>query len=240
MLPPADMLFEELTALREAADPREEPARWMRVSAWLAMAFPGRRPADEDARQETLLALLRHVGTMQAETPLACVKWVQTIHRHKRLDGIRSEGRDPVARALARTDEEGAAPLDRVPAPEPRRSARIAVDRVLEEVLRHTDRQIDASAKSPAKRELRRTQARAALWRLVRQDDADTLLAALAVGEPVSKERLYKWVERGRKVLLDGLAAWEATPQGPEWADVIAVLREVVEERRADAGRRRK
>ena len=98
-LPPAEPLFEHLVALRDSTHPLD-PAhghRWRAIDDWMSRAFPG---ADEDARQNALIGLMRHVGTMRAEAPLQAAKWVSTILRRKHVDHIRARDRDPVRSAL--------------------------------------------------------------------------------------------------------------------------------------------
>ena len=96
--------------------------------------------------------------------------------------------------------------------------------------------------KSASKRALRRTQAHAALLRLLCGWDADAIIVALDYGEPIKHDRLYKWVERGRAPVLAGLARWR---RGAESGDhervgrIADVIEELMNERRADAGRAR-
>ncbi len=240
-LPPPEPLFEELCALRDAADPAgpQHQARWRRVADWLERAFPGQRPELEDARQETLISLLRHVTEMQAEAPLQAAKWVSTIHRRKRLDGLRARKNDPVRQALAREPSRADATpiLERVEAADGRVLTPAMLDRLVTQVLEHVHRAIEETVKSARKRQLRRTQAQAALLRLLCGWDADAIIAALDYGEPIGKDRLYKWVERGRDPVKIGLDRWAS--HDPESADVVEILREIMDDRRADAGKAR-
>lgn len=243
-LPPADALVAHLTVLRDAADPTHPAmaAHWREVSRWLEAAFPGRRPEQEDARQETLVSLFRSVGRMQAIAPLQAAKWVSTIHRRKRIDAARSGASDPVQAALryARDDHDGGSPIDRLeaPAPEEPPPPMSLVDELLAEALEQVARMLEETEPKASTRQLRLRQAQAALLRLVRRLDAEAIVEALAVDEPVSKARLYKWVERGRAVVLAGLDRWGAGPDSPG-EDVLDVLRTVTSARRADAGRAR-
>ena len=239
-LPPPEPLFEHLAALRDAedpCDPRHE-ARWRAIDRWLAQAFGG---ADGgDARQETLIALTRSVSRMQAEGPLAAAKWVATIHRHKKVDALRARKNDPVRAALETEPRAPDAPplLERLEADETPTLTPAMLEALVTRILDHVHRALDDEVKSAAKRQLRRTQAQATLLRLVAGWDADAIVAALDYGEPVSKERLYKWVERGRAAVHAGLDRWaESADEGD--ATVIEVLREILDDRRADAGKPR-
>ncbi|MGF1468268.1 MAG: hypothetical protein ACFCGT_19270 [Sandaracinaceae bacterium] len=237
-LPSAEALFRELVALRAAKDPADPAhhARWRRVAAWLAEAFGGRRPEDEDARQETLIALLRHVGTMRAESPRQAAKWVATIHRRKRVDRARRRTVDPVDRALASSTDPGAS-VDRVAAPAGPEGGIEAVAAVLSAALEHVDLALADGPEPASPRALRRLQAEATLLRRVHGASLDAIAELLEVGEPLSKDRLAKWVERGRPVVERGLARWaEAPDAAPE---VLATLRALVGRRRADAGQPR-
>lgn len=240
-LPPPEPLFEELLALRDAADPTapEHEARWRRVADWLESAFAGKSAEAEDARQETLISLLRHVGGMQAVAPLQAAKWVSTIHRRKRVDALRARKADPVRQAMAREprDPKATPLLERVEAEDTRRLTPAMLERLVTSVLEQVHLAVEASVKSPRKRLLRRTQAQATLLRLVCGWDAEAIIAALDHGEPIGKDRLYKWVERGRAPVREGLERWMR--EDPESRDVAEVLLEIVDERRADAGKPR-
>jgi DNA-directed RNA polymerase specialized sigma24 family protein len=237
-LPPVEPLYEQLCALRDAesaTDPRHA-ARWREVSRWLAQAYPGSSRELEDARQETLVSLVRHVSAMRAEGPLQAAKWVGTILRRKRIDVQRTRSSDPVERAL-RSEPRSAdvKPLiDRIEAAPPPIDRRV-VDEVVATVLEHVHRALEETERSATKRQLRRTQAQAALLRLVLDEDAATIASALDHGEPLGNDRIYKWVERGRPVVQLGLDRWEAEGD-PDAQPVIEVLRETMDERRADAG----
>lgn len=230
-------------ALRDATDacgPRFE-RRWREVARWLEQAFPGHAPDAEDARQEALISLMRHVGAMRAESPLQAVKWVSTIVRRKRLDALRARGRDPVHEALARAPRgvDDPSPLERLVADEERALDPREVERLVTTVLEHVHRALEETEPNALRRQLRRTQAHAALLRLVRGADADAIATALEQGEPIGRDRVHKWVERGRPVVALGLERWARVARADEREEiepVIAALRQLVQERRADAG----
>ncbi|HEY8432001.1 MAG TPA: sigma factor [Sandaracinaceae bacterium] len=236
-LPPVEPLYEHLRALRDAEDPTDprHERSWREVERWIARAFPGKSRDLEDARQETLVTLIRHVRTMRAESGLQAAKWIGTILRRKRIDAQRAQASDPLERALRSAGQHADATLliDRLEAA-PRIDPR-AIHEVVDTVLEHVHRALEETEKNAAKRQLRRTQAQAALLRLVLEEDADAIAAALDHGEPIGKDRIYKWVERGRRVVHLGLDRWERVGD-PEDREVIAILRQTMDERRADAG----
>ena len=241
-LPPVEPLFEHLCVLRDAEDPSHPSlgARWRYVADWVERAFPGGGDEGEDARQETLISLLRNVSRMQAVAPLQAAKWISTILRRKRIDAIRVRNNDPVRQALRfESNREDATPtIERLGCDGIRELTPAMLDGLVTLVLGHVHRALEATVKSAAKRQLRRTQAQAALLRLVCGWNAEEITKALDYGEPIAKDRLYKWIERGRAPVLTGLERWAAEAEGDE-VGVVEVLREIVEDRRADAGKPR-
>ena len=239
---PVEPLFEHLCALRDAEDPAapEHATRWRYVSGWLERSFPGESEEAEDARQETMVSLLRSIGRMQAEAPLQAVKWISTIMRRKRIDGIRARDNDPVRQALRHepSRKDATPTIDRLIGEDRRDLTPALLEGLVTLVLGHVHRALEEQVKSPAKRQLRRTQAQAALLRLVCGWGAEEITGALEYGEPITKERLYKWIERGRAPVVAGLDRWASEDDGDELA-VIDVLREIVEDRRRDAGKPR-
>jgi hypothetical protein len=113
------------------------------------------------------------------------------------------------------------------------------IEAVVERLLAHVGLALEETERNESKRLLRATQAKACVLRLVHEADAEAIAAALDVGEPLAKDRIYKWIERGRPVVLLGLEHWEraSAPEDVEHVqDIARALREIVEERRADAG----
>lgn len=238
-LPPIEPLYEHLCALRDADDPvhPRHDRRWRFVSDWLAKAFPGGGEEGRDARQETLISLMRHVAGMQAEGPKQAAKWVSTIHKRKRIDELRAQKNDPVRDALkGESRRADATPmLDRIAGDGLRELTPRMLEGLVTLALEHTHRALEEQVKSGAKRQLRRVQAQATLLRLVCGWNAEAIAAALDFGEPIGNDRLYKWIERGRAPVEMGLDRWASLAEGEE-VGVIEVLREIVAERRADAG----
>lgn len=238
-----ERLYRALVRLREASDPRQAAylPDWRVVQEFLRDLHPARDADSDEAQQETMLAILYGVASMDAETPLAAAKWVARIYRNKRVDVARARARNPVDRGLARTrDDEGASALEHLAAED---GPPIAPD-VLERVLAAVEEQVDAHLREtepkPEVRHLRRLQARAALHRLVLGAEFEDIVAVLDAGEPLSRDRVYKWVERGRAVVTAALERWvRSGGEGSTVAEIAVAVREIVEERRADAGRPR-
>lgn len=241
-LPPVEPLFEHLCVLRDADDVHDpcHAARWRYVAEWLVRAFPGGGDEGEDARQETLISVVRSVSRMQAEAPLQAAKWISTILRRKRIDAIRVRDNDPVREALRQESSRADATpmIDRLGCENTRELTPAMLEGLVTLVLGHVHRALEQGVKSAAKRQLRRTQAQAALLRLVCGWNAEEITEALDYGEPISKDRLYKWIERGRAPVVSGLDRWAAEAESDDIA-VVEVLREIVEDRRADAGKAR-
>ncbi|MCB9597356.1 MAG: hypothetical protein H6719_31820 [Sandaracinaceae bacterium] len=241
-LPPLEALYEQLCALRDAEDPTDprHEHRWRVVADWLERAFPGGGDEGQDARQETLISLFRSISRMQAEAPKQAAKWISTILKRKRIDAIRARNADPVRQALrfesARAD---ATPtLDRLGCEGVRELTPAMLEGLVTLTLEHTHRALEEQVKNASKRQLRRTQAQATLLRLVCGWPAEAIVEALDYGEPIANDRLYKWIERGRAPVELGLDRWAAQAEGEE-VGVIEVLREIISERRADAGQPR-
>ena len=57
---------------------------------------------------------------------------------------------------------------------------------------------------------------------------------------PLGRDRIYKWVERGRPIVVAALDRWASRcGEGSIEAGIAAVVREIVEARRVDAGKPR-
>lgn len=193
----------------------------------------------EDARQEALLSLMKHVTGMRAETAGQAAAWVKTIVRHKRLDVYRARRRDPVTSGLGSSDDE---PWDRL-ASDDRPSLRAdALHRLAETWLEHCHRALEFDVAGARRRAMKRLQAQAAVLRLLLGCEADEIAETLVTPSPPSKEQIYKWVERGRATLQLGLAHWKdvsAKEEREAMEPVWEVLNELTATRRADAGRPR-
>jgi DNA-directed RNA polymerase specialized sigma24 family protein len=230
-------LYEALDALRRSEDPFDSrhDGVWRVLVDWVrARTRQGERRRD-DVVQETLLAIARHVHQMDAATPRQAARWASIILRRKHIDLARTDATDAVAQGLS----EGDAALDSAQSPEPAPPPELleAHQRRIEEVvLRH----IEHGEPSASVRLTRRSMARAALYRLVLDLEPEAVEARLALPEPVGKDRLYKWIERGRAIVAEAMRAWMAAhPEEPEILAISDVVIELVEARRADAGKPR-
>jgi len=244
--PTGEKLYAALDELRrstEVALPRHGAA-WRAVMAFLRVEDPR---GTDDARQETTINVMRFVRSFEGQSPGEAVRWLRTVHRHRSRDLWRVDVRDPVRGALEQKgpDAEREAPaVERLAAPEPTHAghAADALGRTTDAVFTRLDALLEQEGLSAAKRELRRTQARAAWLRLVCEDDADAIDAALAPQRAPSRDALYKWIERGRAVLLAVIAQWLAeladdAHEDDETARLVPeTLRGIIGERRADAG----
>jgi len=241
-----DDLFDALSALRDAGDPfdRRHDAAWRVIDAHLRASFPGDGADADEARQETLIAIGRGVTSMSATVPLQAAKWIVTIHRRKIVDHVRARKRDPAHRGL---DRDAESPLvDRLEADDRRPLGPAAIARVIATVEEEVDGYLAETEPSPAERQLRRIQARAALHRHVLEADLEDLLRVLEADAPgrdagpLGRDRIYKWVERGRPIVVAALDRWASRcGEGSIEAGIAVAVREIVEARRVDAGKPR-
>jgi ribosome assembly protein YihI (activator of Der GTPase) len=244
MLTP-DVLHAALVVLRDAEVPldRRHDRTWRVVDAWLRQTWPGGGADGDELRQETMIAVARSVRGMEASAPLQAAKWLAMIHRRKVLDKLRAEARDLVRRGLARgggDDEEGTAPLDRIEGELGVALDEGSLERLLSTIEEHVEAELRERETSATGRHLKRLQARAALHRLVLDAELEALMAVLDAGEPLTRERVYKWVERGRAWVIAGLERWvREEGEGSEAALLAAAVRERIAARRADAGKPR-
>jgi DNA-directed RNA polymerase specialized sigma24 family protein len=229
-------LYDALDALRRAEepfDPRNDGA-WRVVAAWARGRAPARDRRHDDVVQETLLAIARYVREMEASSPRQAAKWATTILRRKQIDVLRQDAVDAVARGL----DEGDATLDAITAEEP-----TVPPTLLDAQYRRIEEVVLASIEdepSATVRLTRRSMARAAIYRFVLELEPEAVEARLALAEPIGKERLYKWIERGRALVADAMRDWaDARPDESDVQAISGVVIELVEARRADAGKPR-
>lgn len=220
--------------IRDSRDPRAVQRAWLELDAWLRRAF-GERPGHDVVRQATLIAVRRGVAGLRAESAAQADAWVRRIFRRARTDEARARG--VRERRLVAVADEAA-----IPAPVPDDDAPTDAERVraLEEldasVSEIVGAHLDATIPDPVKRVGDRARARVAMLRIVYRMEVAAIAAEVEAewGE-IGANRLYKWIERGREVLL---AAIDGTPGAIE-APEIATLREILAARRKDAGQPR-
>jgi hypothetical protein len=220
-------LFGALCVLRDAANPfaRELAAEWRAIDAWVrGCAWHAFRDHD-DVHQRTLLAIAENVRGMRATTPSQAAAWVSSVVRRKRIDASRFQGRDLAWKGMREQPFDGD-PFSRIAAPEdrPTLDAEAVIALLEQRIAEHVSRTARPTSKGVAL-----MQGRAAIRRLVLEDDADEIAAALGV--EVSRDCLYKWTERGRAVVLAALDAWQDAP-----GELVPFVRAAMWERRADAG----
>ena len=240
--PTGEKLYAALHELRQATEislPRHGGA-WRTVVAFLRLEDPR---GSDDARQETVINVMRFVRSFEGQSAGEAVRWLRTVYRHRTRDLWRVDVRDPVRGALdgKRSDAERDAPaVERLAAPAPSLAplAAAALARTTDAVFSRLELRLESDGVSASKRALRRVQARAAWLRLVQEDDAAAIEEALAPERAPSRDALYKWIERGREVLLGVIDAWivELAGDDPEALLVPQALKEIIGERRADAG----
>jgi DNA-directed RNA polymerase specialized sigma24 family protein len=241
--PTNDVLYAALDELRGAPEPAHprHAAAWRVVGTFLKRIDPR---SEEDLRQETLIKVLRNVGGFAGRTPGEAVAWLRTVHRNLARDVWRGSEHEPVRVALleerARATDE-ARLVDRLEAPDHRparqrdaalEGARDALFTRLESHLEPLNLRADVCA-------MRRLHARVAWLRLVAESDAAELERAVQPVEVSSSAQLYKWVERGRLLLIEVLDAWIPTLDGETAEDdlhELTTLRGIFAARRADAG----
>ncbi len=239
--PALQALFEALGLLRDAPEPLDASCAraWRVVSEHLHRGGPSKSADEEDTVQEVLITLARCVQSMRATTPEGAAAWLSTIRRRKRTDGARSGGREPALLGLRGVSDqpEAPSPLDALPSPDPRTLPPDAVERLIDTLESHVDRWLLEHERSATARQLKRLQARATLHRTLLGAGHAELVAALDADEPLSEDRVYKWVERGRAVVLAGLGRWQAEVEDdPDDRAFLRSLREAFEARRSDAG----
>ncbi|MBX7191172.1 MAG: hypothetical protein K1X94_03890 [Sandaracinaceae bacterium] len=230
-------LYAALDGLRRSEDPldpRHDEA-WRTLSRWIRERTHTQDRRRDDVVQESLLAIARHVGQMDATSPRQAAKWASTILRRKQIDLSRADAVDAVAHGLVAGEDA----IDGVASPEEGVSPAVLEEqyrRIEELVLAH----IEETEPSATVRLTRRAMARAAIYRFVRDLEPDAIEARLALPEPVGKDRLYKWIERGRTLVAEAIRAWAtAHPDESDVQAIAAVVIELVEARRADAGKPR-
>jgi DNA-directed RNA polymerase specialized sigma24 family protein len=242
--PSHEELFAALSRLRELSSEPADPApsdrgqrEWRVVERWLRTHHPRARET-EDLHQETLFAIARHVSTLQAPHAGAAVQWITTIWRRKFIDLLRSEARSPTRLGLAHhVADDGTMPIDLVLRDESPSVDAHAVELLIETVEVAIGEHAESAYPNAADRQLRKLQGRAMLHRVLGAD-LDGIRRALALGPDIGDDRIYKWTERGRPVLL---AALELLRQGAseDTLPLLTAMEDVATTRRLDAGRPR-
>ena len=217
------------TAIRDLARERSD---WRVVETLLRRTRPTQGVDGDDVLQETLIAIARHVGELDARDAGSAVAWCTRIASHKRIDLARARARE-APRAEAREGEPDVIDLlerdDGHPLDD--RALTLLIDGIDDAIVRHVD---GLGITSAQERQLKRTQARATLHRVMGAE-TDQLRSVLALEPSFGSDRLAKWVERGRPLLLAVLERLAWDHEGDARA-VLLSLRDLVLTRRVDAG----
>ncbi len=236
-----DELFAALGRLRDAArgararDLSAERRDWRAVEVFVRRSRVSQGQDGDDVVQEALLSIARHVAELDARDPGAVVAWCTRIARHKKIDLTRMRARE--GERVATPDDEPSA-VDRLE----RDDGQPIDDRALTSLLEGIETGIAVHVDglkigSASERQLKRMQARATLHRVMGTETAE-LRGLLGLEPSFGSDRLAKWVERGRPLLVAVLErlAWD---QDDTARGVLFALRDAVLARRADAGQAR-
>lgn len=235
-----DELFAALSRLRDAArgasarDLPRERADWRAVESFVRGSRAALGDDGDDVVQDTLFSIAKHLAELDARDVAGVIAWVTRIARHKKIDlararvreGHRVEPREPDVSAVDLLERDDGHPLDD-------RALAVLIE-VVEEAIAT---RFDALASPAADRLLKRTQARAALHRVLGAERLE-LRATLGLDPSVGDDRLHKWVERGRPLLAGVLESLMWDHEG-DARELFAALREAALTRRIDAGQAR-
>ena len=236
--PRDESLYDALDWLRHHAQTKDARtnAAWRAVQRFVWRLPP---PDKRDQHQETLLKTFTRVATFGGHTDAEAGAWLRRIHTHHGIDAARKTARDPVAKGLdGATSDDEEPRVEKLAHPDiaPDESALQALKEALFSVL---ERKLE-SEESAARRALHRAHAHAAYLRLVCDLDADAVLRELNAPVQPDKTLLYKWIERGRDVLLQTIDYWRTLPDfDPELEDACTTLTDILTARRKDAGKAR-
>lgn len=222
-----DGVFAALVALG-ADDPlpiEERKTAWLAITTFVRRVLPA--DADADARQAALLAILESVKSLRATTPARAAAWVRVVCRNELIDLLRC-GRGSRLTSLDDPADpielDGATPL-----------SRDAAHRVVDAFVERIELHLRTRYADPVVRERRLVQALATLRRTALEESLPEIARHLDL--TISLELLTKWIERGRKVIVDTVEADRVLD--PDAADLFAPFADLARGRRADAGRRR-
>lgn len=249
----ADDMLDAVLALRADPDPRSPAwavvARAVRAWCWTS------DPLREDALQEVMVAFARSLPHLTQLHPLALRRYVRRAW-WSRLAGLRRSRSRRRHHELAAEEaagstrylvthgggfkamDNGAQPrhlpfrVDGYAPPTP--SPLLATHRVGDvlNTVRGWVARLDDRHRSTS---IHRVQAEAALLRVVCGLDAPEIAEALGVD--VAPATMSKWIDRGRGHVLAALDLWLDDERGDEWTEgVVEALRDLMTERRADAG----
>lgn len=229
-----DALFDALLRLRDAADLSAPSLRaaWRTVDTAVqgrvvanARGFPDVVP---DAHQVTMLAIVRSVARLRATAPTEASRWLWEICTARTRDVIRYEQRQ--FRNRERGLNGSPAELESLVGEPPIATSPPDPDLLWSCLAPHLEALADQH-REPAQRMLT---SMATFLRVIGELEADAIAARIAPG--ASRDLIYKWVERGRPMLLGAIARWWRSTRSDLERSIAAELEELVEVRRADVG----
>lgn len=216
---------EELAAAFQALQvdrDRRSPA-WRTVVAYVVGRFPTfGDPTREDARQETLITVVRSIDQLRNVTSRSAPAWLRRVAASRMADAQRAAQRERQHYADVDPADLGA------PDGTPRglRAAR-ELARTLAAVESHVPEARTARSRQ-------RDHARAALLRLCLGWDQREIAAALAGGDAPTTALVDHWISLGRGVVLEAVDAWVTAAPPAEREDVervAEVLRDLMTSR---------
>ncbi len=190
---------------------------WRTIEAHVRRVLP--RSEQADARQDALVAILGALDSLRAIRPSASGAWVRTICRHAEIDGHRRARSsltvpfEPRVRGY-HTATPPALALEHL---------HFVVDAFIERIDHHL-------AAAPRPRSMQRMQAIVALRRLALDESLPEIATELDL--TISPVLLTKWIERGRKVIIETVDSEVER----DLADLFEPFARLARERRADAG----
>jgi hypothetical protein len=212
-----------LAALGHAREAGRDPEAWLVIERHVRRALP--RRTDEDMRQNALLAIVVYARTMGASDAAGARAWLHAVCRSQLVNELRTRYR------VRLVSVDHVSVRSHIVAPTvPRAELAENVLRWLDELIVRHARTRSRDANSTAKKI---AQARAAIRRVVLEETLPDIMAI----EPASLPLVAKWIERGRKVVLDAIDAERAVD--PDGADLLEPIAALMRRRRADAGKPR-
>lgn len=194
-----------------------DAAAWGIVASFLRGLRATRGDEGEDVAHDALIAIVLHADDLRSPAPGAAVRWCARIAQRKRIDVARARG--------PRWQLVDAAAVELPVRDDGRHLDDRALDVLVETIEDAIDRYVNGLTLPAETRMLRRHQARAALHRVLGADTA-AIVGMLALGRRFRSDRLAKWVERGRPILIAALErlAWD---HDGEVREVAFALREI-------------
>jgi len=204
-------------------DGARDPRAWLVIERHVRRVLPQDR--DDDARQNALLAIVVHAHSLETSEMRGAHAWLHAVCRSQLVNELRTKCR----LQLVTEDDVGMRSRALAPANPPPELAEMVLQRLDELIVCY----VRTTTRDPNRRARKAAQARAAIRRVVLEETLPDVMAIAPAPPPL----LTKWVERGRKVVLDALEAERAAD--PDMVDFFEPVAALMRKRRADAGRPR-